>query len=71
MKGPGYTFKDLVMYAGLMGGFIITFLATAQFDLHRLVRYLIAAVVGLACGWGASTLYASMTKPFDDGGPQH
>jgi hypothetical protein len=66
MKGPGYTFSDLIFYSGLMGGFIITYLATAQMDLHRLVRLLIAAVVGAACGWAASKLYGSMTRPLRD-----
>lgn len=62
-SGPGYTIDDLIFYAGLFAGLIITFVATEGMDVHRVVRLIGGGLVGSALGWGALKVYHRMTIP--------
>ncbi|MBI1247765.1 hypothetical protein GC197_07935 [bacterium] len=69
VKGPGYTVADLIFYAGLIAGLVVTFmvLKTVFDGIPHLVNLIISGTVGLGVGWIFSSLYerSSSTDKFD------
>lgn len=68
MAGPAYTVKDLIYYAGLMGGIIAAYLVLQPFGLHPLLRLLIGLGLGIGIGWLAVSAYERATG--GDEGPR-
>ena len=58
-----YTVKDLVYYAGLFAGIIVTFKALEPFAIHSIIRLIAGLVVGVGLGWIAERVYSATQLP--------
>ncbi len=78
---PDYTTRDLFTYGGFIAGISAFMLSTQAWDVHRLLRLLCGAGVGLVLGFVGGALYDRINAHFsedndrrriedDEGGPR-
>jgi hypothetical protein len=63
-----YTVKDLLFWSVAMAVFIVVYLALAPYDVHPVLRFIAAGVVGMGVGWAVERA-VFFRKPPEPPGP--
>lgn len=66
MASPDYTVKDLVFWAGLIGGMAVVYNLMRPMGYHHIVNLLVGGAAGMALGGAALKLYENMLASKDD-----